>query len=77
LRGTARNYKRIKFQLGIFAPLPADFLGVCADLDIHIGATESKGGVFIDEVRIDEGDISQNYNPGGCLYDLWNEIADI
>jgi len=37
-----------RFRLGITAPLPNDFLRLCSDLDISVGSTGMKGGMFID-----------------------------
>jgi hypothetical protein len=46
-----------RFRLGIAAPLPQDFLKACADLMIPVDWEDAQGGLFVDGVRIQTGEV--------------------
>jgi hypothetical protein len=46
-----------RFRLGITAPLPKDFLKACSELMIPLDWEDTQGGLFVDGVRVQEGEV--------------------
>jgi len=46
-----------RFRLGITAPLPKDFLKLCSDMTLPLAQDDVKGGLFVDGVRVTEGEV--------------------
>jgi len=48
-----------RFRLGVCAPLPRDFLKICADTRINVDSLRVQGGLFVDEEVVKDGKIPE------------------
>ncbi|KAF8346654.1 pseudouridine synthase [Amanita rubescens] len=47
-----------RFRLGVSAPVPRDFLKICADTQINVNSLCVKGGLFVDGEPAEDGKVS-------------------
>jgi len=47
-----------RFRLGVCAPVPSDFLKICADMQINVTSLCVKGGLFVDGEPVEDGKVA-------------------